>query len=374
MLKVWTDPGRWRCSSRCWSARSSPRSCRTRWWCWRCCPCWSAPRAGAASRPRGPDAGRIRGAARRHDDHDRHLDEPAGGQRGRGARPAGLRHVPFHRAGAAGVTVGLLFLWLVAPRMLPERDAPIRQAAPRIFKAMFFVGEDSWAVDRTLAELRERTGRRMNVSRVQRGDGLQVAKLPAMRLQAGDRLLVADTREHLKEFERLLGARMHSEFAGDDDQDEDDAVSSAAAARGAGGHAGFAAVRQDAVDDPFPAALTAAAPRHPPRHGGRHERGHGRLRGRGAAGGRRDPRAGAPGSPQGVARERQHAGARRPGRPAEDHARAAGAGPDGGDRAGGGHRLAAHQRQRDGRRGAADRDRAASAGARSRARCPRRWC
>jgi di/tricarboxylate transporter len=118
---------------------------------------------------------------------------------------------------SVGVIVGLLYLWLVAPRLLPERDAPIRQAAPRIFKAMYFIGEDGWAVDKTLAELRERTGRRMNVSRVQRGDGLQVAKLPAMRLQAGDRLLVADTREHLKEFERLLGVRMHGEFAGEDD-------------------------------------------------------------------------------------------------------------------------------------------------------------
>jgi di/tricarboxylate transporter len=117
---------------------------------------------------------------------------------------------------AAGVGVGLLFLWLVAPRLLPERDAPIRQAAPRIFKAMYFISDDSWAVGRTLAELRERTGRRMNVSRVQRGDGLQVAKLPAMRLQSGDRLLVADTREHLKEYERLLGVRMHGEFAGDE--------------------------------------------------------------------------------------------------------------------------------------------------------------
>jgi di/tricarboxylate transporter len=125
----------------------------------------------------------------------------------------------------AGAVVGLLFLWLVAPRLLPERDAPIRQAAPRIFKAMFFVAEDSWAVGKTLAELRERTGRRMNVARVQRGDGLQVAKLPAMRLQAGDRLMVADTREHLKEFERLLGARMHGEFAGDEEEAIEDTYS-----------------------------------------------------------------------------------------------------------------------------------------------------
>lgn len=125
---------------------------------------------------------------------------------------------------AAGVAVGLLFLWLAAPRMLPERDAPIRQAAPRIFKAMFFLSEESWAVGRTLSELRQRTGRRMNVSRVQRGDGLQVAKLPSMRLQAGDRLLVADTREHLKEFERLLRVRMHGEFAGDEELPDDEAT------------------------------------------------------------------------------------------------------------------------------------------------------
>jgi di/tricarboxylate transporter len=128
----------------------------------------------------------------------------------------------FLAPAAAGASVGLLFLWLLAPRMLPERDAPIRQAAPRIFKAMFFVGEDSWAVGRTLVELRERTGRRMSVSRVQRGDGLQVAKLPSMRLQAGDRLMVADTREHLKEFERLLGVRMHSEFAGEGEEPGED--------------------------------------------------------------------------------------------------------------------------------------------------------
>ncbi|HUG98784.1 MAG TPA: SLC13 family permease [Gammaproteobacteria bacterium] len=140
-----------------------------------------------------------------------------------GLAPFGMFH--FIVPAAAGVSVGLLFLWLVAPRLLPEREAPIRQAAPRIFKAMFFVAEGSWAVGKTLAELRDRTGRRMNVSRVQRGDGLQVAKLPAMRLQADDRLLVADTREHLKEFERLIGVRMHSEFAGEDEVLDEDPTS-----------------------------------------------------------------------------------------------------------------------------------------------------
>jgi di/tricarboxylate transporter len=135
-----------------------------------------------------------------------------------GLEPFGLFH--FLEPAAVGAAVGLAFLWLVAPRLLPERDAPLKSTAPRIFKAMLFITEDSWACGRTLAELRERTAKRMNVSRVQRGDGLYVAKLPSLKLQPGDRLLVADTREHLKEYERLLGVRMHG-LSGDEDLDDD---------------------------------------------------------------------------------------------------------------------------------------------------------
>jgi len=135
-----------------------------------------------------------------------------------GLPPFGLFH--FLEPAAIGAAVGLGFLWLVAPRLLPDRDAPLKRTAPRIFKAMFFVTEDSWACGRTLSELRQRTARRMNVSRVQRGDGLYIAKLPALKLQPGDRLLVADTREHLKEYERLLGVRMHG-LSGDEDLEDE---------------------------------------------------------------------------------------------------------------------------------------------------------
>jgi len=106
-------------------------------------------------------------------------------------------------------SVGILYLWLIAPRLLPDREPPMADTSPRIFKAMLFVTEDSFALGKTLAEIRERTEKRMTINRVQRADGLYVAKLPSLVLQEGDRLMVADTREHLKEFERLLGARMH---------------------------------------------------------------------------------------------------------------------------------------------------------------------
>jgi len=106
-------------------------------------------------------------------------------------------------------SIGILYLWLIAPRLLPEREPPMADTSPRIFKAMLFVTKGSFACGKTLAEIRERTEKRMTINRVQRADGLYVAKLPSLILQEGDRLMIADTRENLKEHERLLGASMH---------------------------------------------------------------------------------------------------------------------------------------------------------------------
>jgi di/tricarboxylate transporter len=106
-------------------------------------------------------------------------------------------------------SIGVLFLWLVAPKLLPDREPPMADTSPRIFKAMFYVNKDSFACGKTLAEVRERTEKRMTIDRIQRADGLYVAKLPSLVFQEGDRMLVADTREKLKEFERLLGVTMH---------------------------------------------------------------------------------------------------------------------------------------------------------------------
>ncbi len=118
-------------------------------------------------------------------------------------------------------SVGIIFLWLVAPRLIPERDQPLTDTSPRLYKAMLFVNKDSWCLGKTLAEIRERTEKRMTVNRIQRGDGLYVAKLPSMRLQEGDRLLVSDTRENLKEYERLLGVSMNDVTDGEAGVGED---------------------------------------------------------------------------------------------------------------------------------------------------------
>ncbi|NND55177.1 MAG: SLC13 family permease [Gammaproteobacteria bacterium] len=106
---------------------------------------------------------------------------------------------------------GILFLWLVAPKLLPERTPPMADTAPRVFKAMLFVNEDSFANGKTLTEVRAKTENRMRLERLQRGDNLSVTRLPSVVLQAGDRLYVSDTADRLKEYEQLLGATLYNE-------------------------------------------------------------------------------------------------------------------------------------------------------------------
>ena len=115
---------------------------------------------------------------------------------------------------------GLLYLWLIAPKLLPEREPPMADTSPRIFKAIFFVTKEGFAFGKTLAEIRERTEKRMTINRVQRADGLFVAKLPSLVMQEGDRLMVSDTRENLKEFERLLGVSLNDAAEGEDGQSD----------------------------------------------------------------------------------------------------------------------------------------------------------
>ncbi|MDG1462651.1 MAG: SLC13 family permease, partial [Gammaproteobacteria bacterium] len=105
-------------------------------------------------------------------------------------------------------TPGLLFLWLVAPKLLPDRKPPMSDTSPRVFKALLYVSEGSFAEGKTLTEVRSKTENRIKIERIQRGENLFLARLPSVKLQAGDRLYVRDTAGRLKEFEKLLGTEL----------------------------------------------------------------------------------------------------------------------------------------------------------------------
>jgi di/tricarboxylate transporter len=111
--------------------------------------------------------------------------------------------------------VGLLFIWLIVPRLLPDRVRPITDTRPRIFDAQLTVREDGFAAGKMLKDVLDKTDGDMRVEQIQRGESLVVMKLPLVTLQAGDRLLVKDTPENLKRFEGLIGASLYAESDGE---------------------------------------------------------------------------------------------------------------------------------------------------------------
>ena len=109
---------------------------------------------------------------------------------------------------------GILFLWLVAPRLLPQRAALISDKSARLFSAMLYVEDDSKIAGKTLADARKLAGGNLRLLDVQRGErGVLLARLPSLTFMPGDRLLVRDTPERLKELEGMLGTPLHDQEA-----------------------------------------------------------------------------------------------------------------------------------------------------------------
>ncbi len=104
--------------------------------------------------------------------------------------------------------VGLLFLWLVAPKLLPDRAPPMADTSPRIFSSQLHVKEGSFSDGKTLSEVLAKAGGQMRIDKIQRSESLFLAKLPSVVLQPGDRLFVKDSPDNLKHYEQLLGATL----------------------------------------------------------------------------------------------------------------------------------------------------------------------
>lgn len=106
--------------------------------------------------------------------------------------------------------VAIVFLWLVAPRLLPDRLPPLADTNPRVFNSQLFIKEDSFAAGKTISEVLAKTNGQMRISKIQRSESLFLAKLPSVTLQPGDRLFVKDSPENLKHYEGLLGATLYN--------------------------------------------------------------------------------------------------------------------------------------------------------------------
>ena len=105
-------------------------------------------------------------------------------------------------------SIGLAFVWLVVPRLLPDRPMPMTDTRPRVYDSQLTIREGGFAAGRSLSEVLGKTGREMRVDQIRRGDSLLLARLPSVTLQPGDRLRIKDTPENLKRFEVMLGASL----------------------------------------------------------------------------------------------------------------------------------------------------------------------
>ena len=109
--------------------------------------------------------------------------------------------LPVVLAGSASI----VFVWLIAPKVLPDRATPMTDATPRIFRGVLHVTDWSAAAGRTVADVLAMTRGRMQLERIERGEDLFIARLPTTVLRSGDRLYIRGQSRQLKEYETQLG-------------------------------------------------------------------------------------------------------------------------------------------------------------------------
>jgi di/tricarboxylate transporter len=112
----------------------------------------------------------------------------------------------------AGITAGIavLYLWLLAPRMLPARESPLGDMSPRVFAGRLQIEEDSFANGKSLEDIFKEAGGPFRIIDIRRGVGMTLMARPDVVLQAGDRIGVRDTPQRLKELESVLGGRLYT--------------------------------------------------------------------------------------------------------------------------------------------------------------------
>jgi di/tricarboxylate transporter len=120
----------------------------------------------------------------------------------------------FDFLGPAAIGGGacILYLWLLAPRMIPERQPPMQDTKSRLYSAQIRLDKNSPLVGAKLVEAIERTHDSMRVDSIQRGPGAFINPLPDVVLHAGDRINTSDSQANLREFAHALGGTL---FSGD---------------------------------------------------------------------------------------------------------------------------------------------------------------
>ena len=118
-------------------------------------------------------------------------------------------------------SIGMVYLWLLAPKIIPKREQPLTDTSPRIFAAHLAILEGSLAEGKTVAEVIKMTDGAMKIKSVERGSDKFIMPLPSVMLRAGDHLIVRDTPERLKEFEKILEGTLYPDDSEDKPVDDE---------------------------------------------------------------------------------------------------------------------------------------------------------
>ena len=114
----------------------------------------------------------------------------------------------FYPVVAVAAAPALVYLWLVAPRLLGHVQPPVEELSEQVFDADILVEAGSWLDGRILSEVFSATGQRLRLVDLRRKNN-KLTRLPSVKLQAGDLLVLQDTAANLKEFETSLRAKLH---------------------------------------------------------------------------------------------------------------------------------------------------------------------
>jgi len=114
-------------------------------------------------------------------------------------------------------SIAIVYLWLIAPLLLPEIETDIQDSSPRVFQARLHLGDDSSAIGKTVGEAKEMIADGIGLVRIRRGDNY-ILPLPDVVLQKDDRLRVKDTAKKIRAAADALKGTLYS---GDMKVDED---------------------------------------------------------------------------------------------------------------------------------------------------------
>ena len=100
--------------------------------------------------------------------------------------------------------IGLMYLWLVAPHLLPIRPSLLAGTSPRLYNATVELDEDSTYAGEPLSALLRDLDETVRITRIERGESTALVRLPTLELQIGDRFQLRGSPEMIHAAQKLL--------------------------------------------------------------------------------------------------------------------------------------------------------------------------